>query len=121
MDGMSRWYWNLRHYCKPAIRYAVITAIPTQDGNEYDEFLVLQPTVTGWPGVVEQIYHVMGDFQREFLQVRLPVFEVGEILLVNRLGREIAGRGRKPDKWGVECEYFWTRRAAVKRAREVSK
>lgn len=35
-----------------------------------------------------------------------PVFERGELLLVNEHGREVCGAGRKPNKWDVRYETF---------------
>lgn len=37
---------------------------------------------------------------------KLPVFRVGEILVVNVHGREVAGQRRNPSAWCVSCEEF---------------
>lgn len=46
---------------------------------------------------------------------RMPVFAVGEILILDDDGREIAGHGRKPSKWAVTCEEFDTIEEALTR------
>ena len=51
--------------------------------------------------------------------IRVPVFEPGEILIVDETGREVAGYCRKPSKWMVEYEEFDNLEEAIKRAREI--
>lgn len=53
------------------------------------------------------------------LRGRVPVFDLGEILVLDENDREISGRGRKPSKWEVDCEYFDNIEAAITRARAV--
>lgn len=53
------------------------------------------------------------------LSLRTRVFIPGEILVLDDDGRELGGRGRKPDKWDVSVETFDTLEAAAKRAAEV--
>ena len=53
------------------------------------------------------------------LSMLVPNFRLSEILVLDGSGREVAGAGRKPDKWDVDCEEFDTIEAAVARAREV--
>lgn len=55
----------------------------------------------------------------EQMAFRVPVFTLGEILILNNDGREIAGRGRKPSKWLVVCEEFETLEEAVARAQDI--
>lgn len=56
------------------------------------------------------------------LAARTTVFELGEILVVDRAGgREIGGSGRKPSKWSVKREHFEALEAAVARSCEVCK
>lgn len=58
----------------------------------------------------------------EYLMVlRTPVFHVGEILIVDRDGREVSYPGRKSSKWDVTSEFFDDCQAAVVRSQEVSK
>lgn len=120
--------YNWRWWLTPRIRYAVITAVPSTENemNCSDEFLVKRPFCTGFGpegNIVESLFCIMQDFKREdeHFRARLPVFFLGEILIVNRNGREIAGRGRKPSKWGVECAYFWTLRGARRRFAQLLK
>ena len=54
------------------------------------------------------------------LEFRVEVFTLGEILIVDDSGREYAGKGRKPSKWGVGFEYFDDLDAATAKAIEVS-
>jgi hypothetical protein len=53
------------------------------------------------------------------LMLRVPVFTLGEILVLDDDGREIAGAGRKPDKWDVRCETFDEIGPAVERAKGI--
>jgi len=111
---------------KPRVQYIVITKTDKQDC--YDEILVRKsvqlsicPEEDGdW---FEDQYFLANveDIKQDALTIRakLPTFELGEILIVNRSGREIAGKGRKSDKWYVEYETFWTLRAAIKRAKNI--
>lgn len=70
------------------IEIAVITKAEDEDGNHYD--------------------CIYGDLTKPKSLNSHPVmvFELGEILILNDLGREITGRGRKPSKWEVEYETF---------------
>lgn len=40
------------------------------------------------------------------LSLRMPVFTLGEILILGEDGREVVGAGRKPSKWGVRTEEY---------------
>ena len=51
--------------------------------------------------------------------VSLPVFTLGEVLIVDSGGREVVGAQRKPSKWYVDYEGFVTVEQAVQRAQEV--
>lgn len=53
------------------------------------------------------------------LDFRMPVFALGEILVLDGEGREIGGRGRKPNKWDVDWEVCDTVEYAVLKAVEV--
>lgn len=55
------------------------------------------------------------------LSMRTPVFCVGEILILDGDGREVAGRGRKPSKWDVDVEHFDSLEDAVERAKELQR
>jgi len=104
-------------------KYQVITRIPDPEkgetGNLYDE-------VPWWlvegTGEIKDGEWVPDRVERDYSRgsVRMPVFEIGEVLIVNDYGREIVGHGRKADKWDVDYEEFDTIEEAVVRAREVS-
>jgi hypothetical protein len=99
------------------VQFCVITSVPEapdvgnlaldvqvylqDEGNGYKAFS--DPDLLG-PGV---------------LMLRTPVFVAGEILILDDSGREVAGKGRKPDKWGVKFEYFDDIHSAIRRAQEV--
>ena len=51
--------------------------------------------------------------------LQVPVFRVGEILILGSDGREPGAAGRKPSKWDVTVEEFSALDAAVARALEV--
>lgn len=55
----------------------------------------------------------------EQMAFRTPVFTPGEILILDEDGRELAGRYRKPSKWGVSYETYINVEAAIDRARDV--
>lgn len=55
------------------------------------------------------------------LVLRVPVFVLGEIILVDDSGREIGGNMRKPSKWDISYEEFDLSVDAVARSREVTK
>ena len=60
------------------------------------------------------------DLTKEQLILCLsPVFELGEILIVDKRTDRTIPDGRKPSKWDVGCEYFDTIEEAIRRAREV--
>ena len=101
---------------KQGYLFCVITKIPSEyeQGNWYDH--------------VVEAKDIRLDFIRredfvnfpEMFGIRMPVFEVVEILIVEPdYKREIGYPGRKPGKWNVDCEYFDTAEKAIKRAVEV--
>jgi hypothetical protein len=106
-------------------KFAVITKIPA-DGNCSDELLVPRKFKTGWDSggeVEEELFTTIDNPTAEdvirMIRVRLPVFSLGEILIVNDIGREFAGKGRKPSKWNVEYEEFDTIEQAIDRAKAL--
>lgn len=122
--------WNWRYWLTPPVRFAVITDVDEEgEGNESHNLLVKRPrikeTLYRPDGTQEHIMEptwVMTENTRnddEFLVIRTPVFQIGEVLLIGRTGREVVGAGRKPSKWFVEYETFWFRRSAIKRARKA--
>ena len=126
MEKIKFWWWTLKWYCQPSTQFIVITK--THRDDNYDSILYSKPTVIGWGPegdiVEERLFEIPLDEplpspEVKGYWVRLPVFEEGEILVVNKHGREIAGLGRKPSKWRVEFETFWTLRAALRRAKRL--
>ena len=61
------------------------------------------------------------SFFNEALSLNLlsPVFALGEIIVVDSNGREIGGDGRKPSKWFVDYEEFYTVYEAIAKAKEI--
>jgi len=82
------------------------------DPDEFPRENILASAVT--PVVIEN-----GNRRFKIARIRVPVFTVGEILIVDDSGREVAGALRKPSKWWVEYEEFDDLREAIKRAREL--
>lgn len=50
------------------------------------------------------------------LKGRIPVFSLGEIIILDESGREVGGHMRKPSKWDIEYETFTTLAEAVDRS-----
>jgi hypothetical protein len=104
----------------PSLRYQVITRVPDPD---------LDPTATGnlydaigwWPDGGDYDYKAKAvrDYKRGSMW--MPVFELGEVVIVNESGREVVGHGRKADKWDVGYEEFDDIEQAIARAIEVSR
>jgi len=102
--------------------FGVITWVPKhiEDGNKYDDLLVrdrkkeednmTMANACGYKAY--RFYDVYDDEENDglskedIIDVRLPVFSLGEILILDNCGREVAGRGRKPSKWIVNCQEF---------------
>lgn len=109
----------------PEIRYAVITRVPEPGdrGNLATQlgqvFLDPQATGAGIDTPPQSLGKALGNPMLE-VYVLGPVFRLGELLIVNGDGREMAGGGRKPNKWDVDAEYFDEPEPAVRRALEVS-
>lgn len=54
-----------------------------------------------------------------FLRLRQPVFQVGEILFLDAIGREVNGAGRKPDKWDVDVQDVATIEEALELSQKI--
>lgn len=106
------------------MRYGVITHVPST-GEDGGNLALAFPMVevepmdqsNGWKGKYELASRLMPALALSF---RAPVFALGEILVLDDAGREVAGHGRKPNKWDVGCEEFDTIEAATARAIAVS-
>lgn len=101
---------------------AVITRVPPDGDPRNLAFcgpVYLQTSNS--PEDVQPISTVLGN-PMAALMARTPVFVLGEILILDGDGREFAGRGRKPGKWGVELQNFGhDLEAAVRRAEELTR
>ena len=110
---------------KPKYRIQVITKVPPhKSGNNlYDEIMVEQRFE------FSDSTHRPFDYQNEkkmptkFLHVKLPVFELGEIIVVDECDREVGGEKRKPSKWLVEYKEFKLEdiEKAIRLAKKLSK
>ena len=103
--------------------FLVITAIGNPRDNCYDTLAFLDKDGTWNTAIGATDSNITHG-----LEVRVPVFEVGEILIMpderfynkhTHFGREIAGRGRKPSGFAVEYEVFETVEEAVVRAHKA--
>jgi len=112
------------------LTYAVITKVadPATGGNLANGAAlyvqVERPSeANGWGGRYESAYDAAPGAMTALVLAGLayPVFEVGELLVLDHNGREPCGYGRKPSKWVVEYEEFGSIEDAVRRAREVSR
>lgn len=105
------------------LQFIVITAVPKdgEDGNLYDDFLVPVEDEDKNMILTELQDYSTAPIKGAMIRVRLRNFTLGEILVCDESGREVAGRGRKPSKWYVERESFDTIEAAVERAQAVQK
>ena len=91
-----------------SMRICVVTRVPdpeTDDGNLAAAIVYRLPSEVRVPVL---------------LRGRVPVFHLGEILILDESGREVGGLGRKPSKWDVALQYFPTIEEAVEKSRAVS-
>jgi hypothetical protein len=123
------------------MKFAVITKIPDDlDGNYYTEEMLVSPKhrdiMVGSGNYVSPPEEYIGKHYRQALQrnlhgimkieddeeyitfVSVPVFSIGEILVMDEGGRTIPD-GRKPTKWSVEFEMFEDIESAIERAKQV--
>lgn len=102
------------------MKFGVITKVPPIEngGNLATAIDILVET-----GKPHESNDYLGTYERvgfpAVLSLRRPVFNVGEVLLLDDNGREIPYPGRKPSKWSVTCEEFDTVERALKRATAV--
>jgi len=103
------------------LRFLVITKVAAPESGGNLAMLMhrlyrqtAQPGPGNWLGTFGEI-----PLGTAILDVRQPVFAVGEILVVDGLGREIGYPGRKPDKWDVEYEGFDDVAVAAARASDL--
>ena len=112
--------------------FGVITKVPknVEDGNKYDDLLVRdrkkeEDNMSIANACGYRAYRFYDDEENDgisredIIDVTLPVFFLGEILILDNCGREIAGRGRKPSKWSVTCEEFNDMDEAIECAQKI--
>lgn len=106
------------------MKYAVITKVPGE--NEYGNMASAQawidPQAFGDPfdAPCRPLTDLFQDPNLKVmmaLYVRLPVFRLGELLVLNDDNRDQFGR--KPSKWFIEYETFTDVKRAVARVKEV--
>lgn len=87
------------------MKFVVITKIRNVLGNLAVNMDLYEPSeepsaANGYLGNYSRINVLIA------LNMRTPVFQVGEVLIVDDNGRELPYPGRKPAKWDVETEEF---------------
>ncbi len=99
------------------VRFAVVTRVPSPEagegGNMAAAMGLAQPVQGG--GILD-VRPAPPALQ---IGLRMPVFCIGEILILDPDGREPHGHGRRPDKWDVDIEFFVDVGAAVACARGI--
>lgn len=92
--------------------FTVVTEV-----SDTDYALALPSVDQAFDGHLTPLHEVVPGLA---LMMRMPVFTLGEIMFLDISGREIAGHGRKPSKWGVVTEEFDEIDDAIARAVEVT-
>lgn len=100
--------------------FSVITKVP-KPGQGNESHVVL---VKAWDETNEECvfqFSTLEDFDKpnEFVNAKIPVFSLGEVLILDGSGREVVGMQRKPSKWSVETEEFDNLEDAITRSKEV--
>lgn len=94
--------------------FTVITRVPDPEKGEDGNLALALPIYFELNGKVQALSPLTA------LPLRMPVFALGEILILDDYGREYGGLGRKPSKWAVETEEFADLPAAIARAQAVT-
>jgi len=102
--------------------FAVINKVPkVGEGNEYDQILV-----EGWDETNENVCYYLPKedetysmVDTKYVEAKLPVFHLSEILILDQNGREVTGMMRKPSKWSVEFKEFNTLDKAIEYSKEL--
>jgi len=106
------------------MRFAVVTKTPSLAGNLAAAFEFYTEKQDGDGLSRMGVATRDEDFERVpfevCLSLRMPVFHVGEILILDHTGREVGYPGRKPSKWDVEIDEYDDVLTAVLRSKEVS-
>lgn len=106
------------------MKLAVITRVADPAKGEYGNFAWADDVyvengraseATGWLAPVAPAVNRLGIAA---LELRTPVFRVGELLVLNANDRDQFGR--KPDKWDVDLEEFDDPQEAMRKALELT-
>jgi hypothetical protein len=123
---------NKKYKFAKVYTFAVITKVPknNEEGNKYDDLLIrnrvkeadnmTMANACGYKSYkqcnAEEIENIP---KKDIIDVSLPVFDLGEVLILDNNGREATGRGRKPSKWSVEVEEFNNLNEAIEYSKKV--
>jgi hypothetical protein len=105
----------------PGISFGVITRVPDPPelGNlaaALDVFIVTDAR-TSERGYAEAVERVPPQVA---VNLRAPVFTLGEVLVLGSDGRELVSPGRMPSKWDVDCETYADVNSAIIRSWQVT-
>lgn len=99
------------------MKIQVITKIE-EGGNLYHEYLYKTTDEYG-KAILRKYEDTKEEDRHDMIRAELPVFTLGEIIIVDDSEREIGGIRRKASKWFVEYELFDNLDEAVAKANEV--
>lgn len=84
------------------VHYGVVVEVPDFEQNWSDAEGIVDPE-----GIVNVSLASDPETSSDFrVRVRVEVWEVGELLILDESEREVSGRCRKPYKWGVGLKVF---------------
>lgn len=104
--------------------FAVITKVPEFDGTEEGAGNLANDIIMSYKGKMYGDIDIKKGFEKEMnpeFWINSKVFHLGEILILDEYGREIAGIQRKPSKWYVEYKEFDNLEDAVKLTKRIQK
>jgi hypothetical protein len=99
------------------MKIQVITKIE-EGGNLYHKYLYKTTNEHGIE-VLRGFEDTIEEDQHDMILAELPVFTLGEIIIVDDNEREVGGIRRKASKWWVEYELFDNLDEAVAKANEI--
>ncbi len=99
------------------MKFAVVTEVDREHNYCNEVAVKLKSSVSGYLRIVDSD----ADYEEvdESRVIEVPVFFVGEILILDEDGREPGYPGRKPSKWAVKIECYDQVEEAVKRVNQV--
>ena len=99
------------------LRFAVVTRIACshagEGGNMATAFGLCHPIPDS------ELLEVQPAAAELQMRLRMPVFHLGEVLILDPDGREPHGSGRCPSKWDVDIEFFDDVNAAIAGAQKI--